>query len=210
MIRPVALAIVLALVGCQSADVQRAQPTLTIPAARRADVGPASPVEGVWWRNFHDSTLNQYVDRALRYNSDVLIARERVNEYQARAYAADSSLFPSLDASVTGTRARTQSAATGLPIHSTLYKGGLTASYDVDIWGANRSAANAAGASLEAQKAAAAAANLSVASSVAVGYVTLLSLDEQLRVTQQTLKSREDAWRPPNVSLKPGILHALS
>lgn len=195
MIRPVALAIVLALVGCQSADVQRAQPTLTIPAAWRADVGPASPVEGVWWRNFHDSTLNQYVDQALRYNSDVLIARERVNEYQARAYAADSSLFPSLDASLTGTRARTQSAATGLPIHSTLYKGGLTASYDVDIWGANRSAANAAGASLEAQKAAAAAANLSVASSVAVGYVTLLSLDEQLRVTQQTLTSREDAWR---------------
>lgn len=45
MIRPVALAIVLALVGCQSADVQRAQPTLTIPAAWRADVGPASPVE---------------------------------------------------------------------------------------------------------------------------------------------------------------------
>ncbi|HCA2319261.1 TPA: efflux transporter outer membrane subunit, partial [Klebsiella pneumoniae] len=36
---------------------------------------------------------------------------------------------------------------------------------------------------------------LSVASSVAVGYVTLLSLDEQLRVTQQTLTSREDAWR---------------
>lgn len=134
MIRPVALAIVLALVGCQSADVQRAQPTLTIPAAWRADVGPASPVEGVWWRNFHDSTLNQYVDQALRYNSDVLIARERVNEYQARAYAADSSLFPSLDASLTGTRARTQSAATGLPIHSTLYKGSLTASYDVDIW----------------------------------------------------------------------------
>ena len=174
MIRPVTLVIVLALVGCQSADVQRAQPTLTIPAAWRADVGPASPVEGVWWRNFHDSALNQYVDRALRYNSDVLIARERVNEYQARAYAADSSLFPSLDASLTGTRARAQSAATGL---------------------ANRSAASAAGASLEAQKAAAAAANLSVAASVAVGYVTLLSLDEQLRVTQQTLQSREDAWR---------------
>ncbi len=30
---------------------------------------------------------------------------------------------------------------------------------------------------------------------MAVGYVTLLSLDEQLRVTQQTLTSREDAWR---------------
>ncbi|HDX8843680.1 TPA: efflux transporter outer membrane subunit, partial [Klebsiella oxytoca] len=47
---------------------------------------------------------------------------------------------------------------------------------------------------LAAQKAAAAAANLTVASSVATGYVTLLSLDEQLRVTQQTLKAREDAF----------------
>jgi NodT family efflux transporter outer membrane factor (OMF) lipoprotein len=194
MIRPLALAVILALAGCQSADVQQAAPGLQIPAAWRADVGPSSPVEGVWWRNFHDSTLNLYVDQALRYNSDVLMARERVNEYQARAYAADSSLFPSLDAGLTGTRARSQSAATGLPVHSTVYKGALTASYDVDIWGANRSAASAAQASLEAQKAAAAAANLTVASSVAVGYITLLSLDEQLRVTQQTLKSREDAF----------------
>ena len=177
MIRPLALAVILALAGCQSADVQQAAPGLQIPAAWRADVGPSSPVEGVWWRNFHDSTLNLYVDQALRYNSDVLMARERVNEYQARAYAADSSLFPSLDAGLTGTRARSQSAATGLPVHSTVYKGALTASYDVDIWGANRSASSAAQASLEA-----------------VGYITLLSLDEQLRVTQQTLKSREDAF----------------
>ena len=127
MIRPLALAVILALVGCQSADVQQAAPGLQIPAVWRADVGPSSPVEGVWWRNFHDSTLNQYVDQALRYNSDVLLARERVNEYQARAYAADSSLFPSLDAGLTGTRARSQSAATGLPVHSTVYKGALTA-----------------------------------------------------------------------------------
>ena len=194
MIRPVALALALALVGCQSADIPRAEPTLTIPAAWRTDIGPASPVEAVWWRNFHDSALNQYVDQALRYNSDVLIARERVNEYQARVYAADDSLFPTLDLGLTGTRARAQSAATGQPIHSTVYKGGLTASYDVDLWGANRSASDAAEASLEAQKAAASAANLTVATSVSVGYVTLLSLDEQLRVTEQTLKSREDAF----------------
>ena len=194
MIRPLTLALALVLIGCQSADVQRAGSSLQIPAAWRADVGPASPVEGVWWRHFHDSQLNRYVDQALRYNSDVLIARERVNEYQARAYAVDSSLFPSLDASLTGTRARAQSAATGLPVHSTVYKGGLTASYDVDIWGANRRAASAAQASLEAQTAAAAAADLTVATSVAAGYLTLLSLDEQLRVTRQTLKSRQDAY----------------
>lgn len=187
------VAVALLLVGCQSADVQPAKPSLAIPAAWRATSGPASPAEQVWWRNFHDRYLNQYVDQALENNSDVLIARERINEYQAQVYAAEGSLFPSLDAGLAGTRARAQSAATGLPIYSTLYKGSLTASYDVDIWGVNRSTARAAQASLEAQKAAAAAADLTLASSVASGYVTLLALDEQLEVTQATVKSREEA-----------------
>ncbi|ENR8888553.1 TPA: efflux transporter outer membrane subunit [Citrobacter koseri] len=193
--RPVAaLLFALLLSGCQSVDVAPAKPSLQIPAVWRTATGPASATEQVWWRNFHDSHLNRYVDQALQNNSDVLIARERVNEYQARVYAAEGSLFPSLDAGVSGARARTQSAATGLPIYSTLYKGSLTASYDVDIWGVNRSTASAARASLAAQKAAAAAADLTVASSVASGYVTLLALDEQLNVTKSTLKSREEAW----------------
>lgn len=195
ILRPLtALMVAAMLTACQSVDVAPAQPSLQIPAEWRANTGPASPVEQGWWRNFHDSHLNQYVDRALQNNSDVLIARERINEYQARVYATEGSLFPSVDAGVSGTRARAQSAATGLPIYNTLYKGSLTASYDVDIWGANRSTANAAKASLEAQKAAAAAADLTVASLVASGYVSLLALDEQLQVTQSTLKSREEAY----------------
>lgn len=194
-LRPLAgLVMTLTLAGCQSVDVKPAQPSLTIPAQWRTGVGPASPAEQDWWRNFHDNNLNRYVDQALKNNSDVLIARERINEYQARVYAADGSLFPSLDAGATGARARSQSAATGLPVYSTLYKGSLTASYDVDLWGVNRSTARAADASLDAQKAAAAAADLTVASSVASGYITLLSLDEQLRVTESTLKSREEAF----------------
>ena len=194
-LRPMAaLTIAVALVACQSVDVTPAKPSLQIPAQWRATTGPASPAEQLWWRNFHDNHLNQYVDQALRNNSDVLIARERINEYQAQVYASEGSLFPSLDAGVSGTRARSQSVATGQPVYGALYKGSLTASYDVDIWGVNRNNARAAEASLAAQKAAAAAADLTVASSVASGYVTLLALDEQLRVTQSTLKSREEAY----------------
>ena len=189
------LTFALLLAGCHSSSVEQAQPSLQIPAQWRETVGPASPTEGFWWRNFHDSALNRYVDQALRYNSDVLTARERVNEYQARLNIANSSLWPTLDVGLNGTRSRAQSAATGLPVYSTLYRGSLTASYDVDIWGANRRASEAAEASLEAQRAAAAAADLTVASSVASGYVTLLSLDEQLRVTRETLKAREEAFR---------------
>ncbi len=190
-----ALLMTAALSACQSVDVAPAKPTLQIPAQWRASTGPASPAEQMWWRNFHDSQLNAYVDQALRNNSDVLIARERINEYQARVYASEGSLFPTLDAGLNAGRTRSQSAATGLPVYGALYKGSLTASYDVDLWGVNRRTADAAEATLEAQKAAAAAADLTVASSVASGYVTLLALDEQLRVTQSTLKAREEAFK---------------
>jgi outer membrane protein TolC len=96
---------------------------------------------------------------------------------------------------VLAARAPESVGGTGLPIYSTLYKGTLTASYDVDIWGVHRTTSDAAQASLAAQKAAAAAADLTVASSVASGYVSLLSLDNQLRVTESTLKAREEAFR---------------
>lgn len=105
-LRPIAGLLMMAiLAGCQSVDVEPATSSLHIPAQWRATSGPTSPTEQLWWRNFHDSNLNRYVDQALKNNSDVLIARERINEYQARVYAADGSLFPSLDAGVTGTRA---------------------------------------------------------------------------------------------------------
>lgn len=188
-------AVALLLVGCHSAQVQKAPHSLVIPSAWRTAVGPASPVEGVWWRDFHDPQLTHYVEQALRNNSDVLIARARVQEYQTRVTAADSALWPTLDASLGGSRARSQSAATGLPVYGTRYQGGLTASYDVDIWGANRSTASAAQQSLEAQKAAAAAADLTVAAQAAAGYITLLALDEQLRVTRATLQAREAAFK---------------
>ncbi len=134
-LRSALVALTVTLSGCQSAQIEQAQPTLHIPAAWRSDAGPLSKTDRVWWRQFHDTQLNQFVDQALRYNSDVLIARERVNEYQARVYAADSALSPELDAGLSATRARSQSAATGLPVHSTVYKGNLTASYTVDLWG---------------------------------------------------------------------------
>ncbi|EOC0129675.1 TolC family protein, partial [Cronobacter sakazakii] len=185
----------LLLAGCHSGNVEQARPSLIIPPAWRAAVGPSSPTEGFWWRNFHDSALNRYVDQALRYNSDVLLARERVNQYQAQVQAALGDRFPTLDAGFSAGRSRSQSAATGLPVYGDLYKGSLNASYNVDIWGQYASAADAAKASLEAQKAAAAAASLTVASQVASGYITLLALDEQLRVTQSTLSAREDALK---------------
>ncbi|WP_313121144.1 efflux transporter outer membrane subunit, partial [Pantoea septica] len=98
--------------------------------------------------------------------------------------------FPTLSAGVGATHQRALSAATGQPYESAVYQGLLQANYDVDLWGARSSSIAASEASLEAQRAAASAAELTVASSVASGYLTLVALDEQLRVTEATLETR--------------------
>ncbi|MBP2170878.1 NodT family efflux transporter outer membrane factor (OMF) lipoprotein [Erwinia toletana] len=187
-----ALLIPLTLTAC-STEVSKAPASLLIPPQWRNQVGPASPLEAHWWRAFGDPQMNSLVEQALRNNPDILTARSRVDQYRAQLRATQGDNFPTLDAGVNVSRARTLSSVTGQPIQSTTFQGVLQANYEVDIWGARSSSIGAAQYSLAAQQAAASAAELTVASSVASGYLTLCALDEQLRVTESTLATRENS-----------------
>ncbi len=189
------MVLVMLLAACHQSDEPIAPDRLMIPVAWRQQVGPASAIESGWWRGFNDPVLSALVEQALRNNNDILTARSRVYEYQARLRAIEGDRLPTLETGINGTRARVVSSATGQPIHTTVYQGTLQASYDVDIWGRQRYGAVAARATLEAQQAAAAAAVLSVASSVASGYLTLHSLFQQLELTRATLESRANSLK---------------
>lgn len=182
------------LAGCAT-KIEQAPSSLPIPAQWRNQVGPGATMEANWWRAFHDPALNQLVEQALRNNPDILIARSRVEQYRAQLRGAQGDNFPTLDAGVAVSRARTLSAVTGQPYQSSVFQGLLQANYNVDLWGERSSSIDAAQASLAAQQAAASAAELTIASSVASGYMTLVSLDEQLRVTEATLASRADSLK---------------
>jgi NodT family efflux transporter outer membrane factor (OMF) lipoprotein len=193
--KPLALALLIPLlIGCAT-EVEKAPSALPIPQQWRQQVGPSAAPEANWWRAFADTDLNRLVEQALRNNPDILTARSRVDQYRAQLRAAAGDNFPTLDAGVGVTRARTLSAATGVPHDGNVYQGLLQANYDVDLWGSRSSSIDAARASLAAQQAAAAAAELTIATSVASGYMTLLALDEQLRVTQATLATRENSLK---------------
>lgn len=196
MIRKSVLALLLPLwvAGCAT-HVQRAPDSLLIPTAWRDRVGPSSAVEAEWWRGFGDQNMNRLVDQALRNNPDVLTARSRVDQYRAQLRGAQGDNFPVLSAGFSAGRSRTLSAATGQPHDSAVFEGLMQSSYEVDLWGARSSSIQSVEASLAAQQAAASAAELTIASSVASGYLTLCSLDEQLRVTEATLATRENSLK---------------
>lgn len=187
-------ALMLALTGCAT-QVEKAPSSLPIPAAWRNSVGPAAAPEAEWWRAFHDAYLNRLVTQALRNNPDILTARSRVDQYRARLRATQSDEFPTLSAGVAATRERTLSSVTGQPYETDVFQGLLQANYEVDLWGARSNSVSASQASLAAQQAAASAAELTIASSVASGYLNLCALDEQLRVTEATLATRNNSLK---------------
>ncbi|KNC15667.1 efflux transporter outer membrane subunit [Pantoea sp. BIGb0393] len=188
------LATVVALMvsGCAT-EVEKAPSSLPIPDSWRQQVGPQAAPEAQWWQNFGDANLNRLVNQALQHNSDILTARSRVDQYRAELRAAQGDNFPTLSAGVAATHQRALSAATGQPYESAVFQGLLQANYDVDLWGSRSNSIRAAEATLDAQRAAASAAELTVASSVASGYLSLCALDEQLRVTEATLATRENS-----------------
>ena len=189
-----ALMMTATLAGCAT-QVEKAPASLPIPAQWRNQVGPGAAPEASWWQAFNDPALNQLVEQALRNNPDILTARSRVDQYRAQLRATQGDDFPTLDAGVAASRARAISAVTGQPYQYSVFQGLLQANYNVDLWGERSSSVNAATASLAAQQAAASAAELTIASSVASGYMTLVSLDEQLRVTNATLATRANSLR---------------
>ena len=178
--------------GCAT-EVEKAPTSLPIPDSWRQQVGPSAAPEAQWWQRFGDDNLNHLVNQALQHNSDILIARSRVDQYRAQLRAAQGDNFPTLSAGVAATHQRALSAVTGQPYENAVFQGLLQANYEVDLWGSRSNSILASQASLDAQRAAASAAELTVASSVASGYLSLCALDEQLRVTEATLATRENS-----------------
>jgi NodT family efflux transporter outer membrane factor (OMF) lipoprotein len=127
-----------------------AGPTLTLPAKwgnapRSTKSLPAKALEQ-WWTRLGDRTLNRIVEDAVAGNLDVASAKARIRQARASRAQAVGALFPDLTGSASATRSRTSAAtsSTGTNITSNLFQAGLDASWELDLFGANYRAVEAA------------------------------------------------------------------
>jgi multidrug efflux system outer membrane protein len=193
--------IVLALVlsGCMlGPDYSR--PDVDVPQSWRLSLEKATAVANVlWWEQFQDPVLNQYIQTALEENKDLKTAVAIVDEYYARLGITRSELFPQVGAQ--GAAARIRSSTSFLPSSQGVDRDfnafvlAFTLSYEVDIWGRIRRATEAARAELLGQEDAQRAVILTLVSSVASTYIELLELDKRLEIAKQTLNSYEESLK---------------
>jgi multidrug efflux system outer membrane protein len=134
------------------------------------------------------------VRECLANNRDLRIATARVDEFSAIVVGTRSQGLPQVGYGISGNRSRTSEEK--LPDFvdplSTTFSTLLSASWEIDLWGRIRRETEAARANLLASEEARRGVVLTLISSVVASYVTLLDLDEQLRVTQATVAGRRN------------------
>jgi multidrug efflux system outer membrane protein len=179
--------------GCvQGGDYAR--PEVEVPATYRS-AGPerAGPLtHDRWWTAYGDRHLDALVDEALANNRDLRIAAARVDEFAAILEGTKSQGLPQIGYGLSGSRARSSEEKIPAIVDpkSTTFSALLSASWEIDLWGRIRRETEAARANLLASEEARRGVTLTIISSTIISYVTLLDLDEQLRVSEATVAGR--------------------
>jgi NodT family efflux transporter outer membrane factor (OMF) lipoprotein len=154
-----------------------------------------------WWRAQADGLLVQLIESAQTVSPTVASAASRIAQSRAERVAAGAALAPNMDAAASINRSNQQST---LPMGTTS-QAALNASWEVDLFGANRAARDAAQARLESAHAGWHDARVSVAAEVANQYYGLRACEQLLAVARQDATSRADTARLTQLSATAGF-----
>ena len=143
-----------------------------------------------WWDAMASPELNRLIDAALADNFSLSEAWYRLQQARAIAVQANAGLYPELDAfgSARTTRSDSAGGSSGSEGRQN-YELGLTASYEVDLWGRVRSQREAVLLDVKATEADLHAAAVSLAAEVASRWVQILSQRLQKQLLEKQLAS---------------------
>lgn len=196
----------LALAAC--AHIDTTKPTVELPPM--TDKAPAGAER--FWTLFEDEQLTRLVDEALANNRDLKIAVARIEEARANLRIARSALYPSLDANAGVGRSKQSGSINlppGTPLIGNTFNVGVSAAYEVDLWGKLAAGREAANSSLLATTYAAETVRIALASQVAATYFALRSFDADLRLTRDTLGTRDENVRLQKSRATAGVTSEL-
>ncbi|ACR30618.1 efflux transporter outer membrane subunit [Burkholderia glumae] len=183
------------------APVAQAYPADGVYAAQPGAAGTRSangqPATAIGWREFFvDPRLQRLIEIALKNNRDLRVAVLNIEASRAQYQITRAGLLPTLEATGTGNRQRVPSSLAAIPGRNltTTYNVGLSASWELDLFGRVQSLKDQALAQYLATSYARQATEISLVSQVADQYLTLLSTDELLKVTENTLKNAQASY----------------
>jgi multidrug efflux system outer membrane protein len=196
-----------ALAACVGEPYSR--PDLAVPSQYRFALAQSqTPADTIWWARFGDPTLDGLVTEALANNEDLRIAAARVDQFQGAKVTTRAPLFPTIGyTGSTGEESRSELVyGPGADETRNFSSAGLTAGWELDVWGRVRNLTAAADADWRASEADRRATVLQLVGNLVSGYITLLSLDDQLATSERTLETRREALNVFEKRHKGGVI----
>lgn len=176
--------------------------TACASSPERPPQNPAEPVElpdqfsgngstqpemaDAWWTAFNDGELNQLVETALDGNFSLRASYQRLLQAKALADRQGAGLLPSLDATAS---AETQESDT---TETDIFRAGLNASYELDLWGRVQSLTEAEELRAAASQADYQAAAVSLSGEIASTWFQLVEQRAQQALAQNQLETNQN------------------
>ncbi len=160
-----------------------------------------------WQSLFADPCLQSLIAEGLESNTDMQIALLRIDEAQAGLTAANLAYLPSLTFSPNGSI----TSVDGHKANKT-YELPVSLSWEIDLFGKLRNARKESQALLLQQRAYGQLVRSELIASIANSYYSLLMLDSQIAISQQTIEIWKEQVRTMELQLKVGDIreNALS
>jgi outer membrane protein, multidrug efflux system len=203
-----ALGASLLLGACSMFAPPVAMPPLTPPApdAAAAWQAPLPPTGGQgaaleWWAQFDDPVLVELIATAQAASPSIAAAASRIEQARAASVSAGALLLPALNANASASTGRGDVGGQVIGFASA----NLQAGWELDLFGANQAARNAALARLEGTQAGWYEVRIAVAAEVASTYNALRSCEALVIQTEADTRSRAETARVTDLGAKAGL-----
>lgn len=189
------------LAGCQLIGPMFSRPSDVLPAQYPEGNASESSAESqltmaTWWTLFNDAQMNALVEKALANNNNIQLAVARIEEADAQAKEVGANILPAVSLDSTNNRSRV-SGAGAFPVFGPNprdnYRLALNTAIELDFWGKLKRASEAARANLFATQFAKETVQWSLSSLVANHYLMVRSIDSQLIVNANNLKTAQES-----------------
>ena len=190
------------------------KPQMEVPAVfRGAGMGEGNMADLPWQSVMKDKNLQALLNDVFTANRSLQALQHNVEAARQYITIARSPLFPSLGYMGSVNKGVNTSGGTAIVdtggASTKSGMAGVTASWELDLWGKTRRAAESAEASAEEAQEQLNNLRVSLMRQVATGYLQLIMLDEQLRITRESVESYRDTLKLFNDQFKEGVVDGL-
>ena len=177
----------------------------------KAVIAPVSIAQ--WWKAFNDPALDSLIAQAVESNHDLRIAEARIREARALHRVAAADLWPNVNTSGSYSRSRRSIGNTSIPqaapVERNLFQTGFDASWEVDVFGGSRRAAEAAKADIDAAVENRRDAQITLLAEVARNYIEVRGLQRRREIFLSSVQMQEDAVAIIQAKYKAGLISEL-